>query len=65
MICGVRIWPFKEAFPDLFGIACVKDAFVAAHLKLLSGSTQWNISFARAAHDWNVDVFALFFRVLY
>jgi hypothetical protein len=55
----------KEAFPDLYGIACAKDASVAAHLEILGGSNQWNVSFARAAHDWEVDVFASFFRVLY
>lgn len=24
MICGVRIWPLKNVFPDLFGVACAK-----------------------------------------
>jgi hypothetical protein len=57
---------FKEAFPDLFGIGCAKDKSVVAHLEILYGSNQWNISsFARTAHDWEVDVFATFFRVLY
>ena len=49
----------KEAFPHLCGIAYTKDA----HLKLSGGSNQWNVSFARAIHDWVVDVFPLFFRV--
>jgi len=30
-----------------------------------SGSIMWNVSFARAAHDWEVDAFILSFRVLY
>jgi hypothetical protein len=52
----------KVAFPVLFGIACAKDASVAANLEFLGGSIQWNVSFVRAAHDWEVDVFASFFR---
>ena len=55
----------KEAFIDLFGIVCAKDAFVTSHLELSGGSTQWNASFVRAAHDWEVDAFASFFKVLY
>jgi hypothetical protein len=43
----------------------VKDASVASHLKLSGGATQWDVSFAIVAHDWKVDVFALFFIVLY
>lgn len=54
-----------EVFRDLYGIACAKDAFVAVHLELYGGSNQWNVSFVRAAHDWKVDVFALFFNLLY
>jgi hypothetical protein len=41
MWCGDKA--FKEAFPDLYSIACVKDAFVAIHLELLSGSYQRNV----------------------
>jgi hypothetical protein len=55
----------KEAFPDLYDIACAKDASVATHLELFGGSNKWNIRFTRAAHDWEVDVIASFFRVLY
>jgi hypothetical protein len=55
----------KEAFPILFGIACTKDTFVVAHVEFFGGSIQWNMSFARAAHDWEVDAFTSFFRVFY
>jgi len=41
----------KAAFPALFGIAAVKDASVVNNLELLSGSNQWNVSFAREAYD--------------
>jgi hypothetical protein len=55
----------KVAFLVLYGITNAKDTSVAAHLEFASGNNQWNVSFARAAHDLEVDVFALFFRVLY
>jgi hypothetical protein len=47
--CGDKA--LKEAFSDLYGIACTKDAFVAAHLELYSGFNMWNISFVRTSHD--------------
>jgi hypothetical protein len=50
--CGQ--WLLKEAFPVLYGIACDKDACVAAHLDFSSGSLQWDVSFSRAAHDWEL-----------
>jgi hypothetical protein len=51
----------KEAFPGLFGIACVKDASVVDNMEVLGGSIQWNVSFIREAYDWELDVFASFF----
>jgi hypothetical protein len=51
----------KIAFPGLFSIACVKNAPVVANFELLGGSNQWNDSFSREAHDWEVEVFASFF----
>jgi hypothetical protein len=57
--------PLKEAFPVLYDIACDKDAHVADHLVVVSGSYQWDASFFRAAHDWEVDVLASFFSLLY
>jgi hypothetical protein len=53
------------AFPGLYGIATMKDASVAVNLEFLGGSNHWNLTFVRAAHDWEVDVFASFFQVLY
>jgi hypothetical protein len=35
------------------------------NLEILGGSNRWNVSFARAAHDWEVNVFASFFQVLH
>jgi hypothetical protein len=55
----------KEAFPVLFCIACANDASIADNMELLGGSTQWNVSFIREAHDLEVDIFASFFQVLH
>jgi len=61
MIYGVGIIFLKEAFPVLFGIDRAKDASIVDNLEFLGGSTQWNMNFAREAHDWEVNVFASFF----
>jgi len=29
------------------------------------GDIQWNVSFTRASHDWEMEAFASFFMVLY
>jgi len=44
MWCGDMA--LKVAFPALFDIASV-----ANNLKFLGGSNEWNVSFARKAHD--------------
>jgi hypothetical protein len=69
----IRFWdnvwcgkvPLKVAFPVLYDIACDKDALVADHLVVGSGSYQWDVRFFRAAHDWEVDILASFFSLLY
>jgi hypothetical protein len=43
----------------------MKNAFVVAHLELADGYNCRNVSFVRVAHDWEVDVFASFFNLLY
>jgi hypothetical protein len=60
--CGDTV--LKVAFLVLFGIACVKDASVADNREVLGGSIQWNVSFIREVHDWELDIFASFFQVL-
>jgi hypothetical protein len=49
----------------LFSIACFKEVAVADHLELSSASHQWNINFLKAAHDQEMDLFTLFFTLLY
>jgi hypothetical protein len=56
--CGNMV--FKESFPGLFDIACTNMPFL-----LITCSIKWNVSFVGAAHDWEVNIFASFFRVLY
>jgi hypothetical protein len=34
-------------------------------LQFLNGSPQWNVKFVRAAHDWELEFFTLFFHQLY
>jgi len=62
-LCGDSV--LKEVFPDLFGIALVKDALVADNMEILGENIQWNVSFVREKHDWEVDVFAPFCQVLH
>jgi hypothetical protein len=50
----------KEAFSILFGIARMEDASVEDNMEVLGDSIQWNVSFVREAHDWEVGVFASF-----
>ena len=55
----------KFAFLGLFSIACEKDASMEDNYEVLGGTNQWNVSFSREAHDWEVEVFASFFQVLH
>jgi hypothetical protein len=61
--CGDQT--LKEAFLDMFNSACVKDALVADHLELSNDSYRWNVRLIRTSHNWDVDVFASFFYLLY
>ena len=38
---------------------------MADNYEVLGGSNQWNVSFSREAHNWEVEVFASFFQVLH
>jgi len=53
----------KDALPVLFGIACAKDAPVEVHMDFSGDAIQWNVSFAKTAQDWEVDVFVSFYRL--
>lgn len=55
----------KATFSKLFSIARYKEALVADHVQFSNGNLQWNISFTRLMHDWEVDLVTLFFDILY
>lgn len=38
---------------------------MANHLELYNASHQWNINFFGMTHDWEMDLFTLFFTTLY
>jgi hypothetical protein len=38
---------------------------VTYHLEISSGSHKLNVSFTKVAYDWELDVFASFFNLLY
>jgi hypothetical protein len=59
-----RVGP-QRSLPVLYGLSNNKDACVAAHMDFSSGSLQWDVSFLRAAHDWEVDVLVSFYTLLY
>jgi hypothetical protein len=59
---NIRFWndvwceglSLKVAFPGLYNMASVKDASIATNMDYSSGSLQWNVSFIRFVHDWEV-----------
>jgi hypothetical protein len=55
----------KVAFPAFFGFARATDASFVDNLDFLGGPKQWNASFTREAHNWEVDVFASFLQALH
>jgi hypothetical protein len=61
--CGIE--PLKHSFSDLYSIARNKEASVANYLDLSNSFIHWNPSFIRAAHDWELESFDSFFRLLY
>lgn len=64
MMCGAEKCPSRK-LSQVCMTACDKNSLVAAHLILKSGSFQWDVRFIRAAHDWEVDILASFFTLLY
>jgi hypothetical protein len=66
MINGVRMWPLKKPF-RLYLILPVQrmPPLQLDHFEFFGGSNKWNVSFARAPHDWEIYDITSFFRVLY
>ena len=51
MMCGVRCAeePLKMAYPELYRIACVKDALVADFVQVQGNAVHWEVTFTRLA----------------
>ena len=61
----MRRYCLKNVLPSLFQIASDKEASIA-EVKGTSGEQlHWNISFSRAAQDWEMNSFADFYSLLY
>jgi len=65
MICGMGTHPLKQLFKLYSVFAQAQDALVANNLEFFGSSNQWNVSFTKETHDWEVDIFASFLRVLH
>jgi hypothetical protein len=61
IINGVEETSLKEAFPGLYNIAIAKEAIVVDNMDFTGGTIQWNVSFFRLAHDWELEVLASFY----
>jgi hypothetical protein len=61
--CGEN--SLKDTFPSLFNIARFREATIADNVEYSNGSTQWNIVFTRLLHDWEVEILASFYSLLY
>jgi hypothetical protein len=61
VLCGEL--PLKTLFPELFLIACGKDAWVEENMQRQNGTTLWNNLFTRPIYDWEVEVVTRFFEM--
>lgn len=50
----------KHIFLMLYQISSDKEVVIADLLLFSNGSIHWNVSFFRAAQDWELDLFAIF-----
>ncbi|KAG2699994.1 hypothetical protein I3760_07G213400 [Carya illinoinensis] len=55
----------KDSFPLAFRVASDQEAAVADLMTLSGDQVQWNVTFTRAAQDWEIDNFEAFFHLLY
>jgi hypothetical protein len=61
--CGETI--LREVYPDLYRIACDKDALVANHMQVCNATTLWNLDFIRESQDWEIDSISSLLNLLY
>jgi hypothetical protein len=57
--------PLKTVSPALFNIACAKEAWVEENMDIVNGAIHWNAMFVRPVHDWELEEFLRFFKLLY
>jgi hypothetical protein len=55
----------KDTFPSLFNISRFREATIADNVEYSNGFAQWNIVFTRLLHDWEVEILASFYSLLY
>ena len=69
----IRFWddvwcaeePLKRVYPELYRIACVKDAPVADFVQVRGNAVHWEVTFTRLAQDWELESISSFFDLLY
>ncbi|KAG7990850.1 hypothetical protein I3843_02G045100 [Carya illinoinensis] len=61
--CGEEA--LKDTFPCVYLVACDQEASVADLLVRSGDQVHWNITFCRAAHDWEVNSFTDLFNRVY
>lgn len=65
----VDVWcgevALKEVYPSIFRIALHNEAFVADYMVPSNGPLQWDVSFIRAAQDWEVRKISPFYSTFY
>uniref|UniRef100_A0A2N9IEM8 Reverse transcriptase zinc-binding domain-containing protein n=1 Tax=Fagus sylvatica TaxID=28930 RepID=A0A2N9IEM8_FAGSY len=69
----IRFWddvwcidePLKLAYPELYRIACVKDALVVDFVQIRGQAMHWEVTFTRLAQDWELESISSFFDLLY
>ena len=69
----IRLWedvwcidvPLKEAFPGLYCLACIKDAYVADSILFRGEDAHWEINFTRTMQDWEIGTISSFLELLY
>ena len=55
----------KDAYPELYRIACIKDALVADYIHFRGDFVHWEVNFTRLAQDWELESVSPFLDLLY